>query len=169
MKSRFKVKRKQPNSKMCLVCGLQNPMGLKASFYELENHEVVGYFEPLQEHQGYPDRLHGGIIAAILDEAIERAVMIDNNEDSWGVTVEFSVRYKKPIPLDEPLRVRARVIKETGRFYDGSSELLLQNGIVAATGSGRFLKVSQDKFSDYDDLLEWKVTPAESDPEEVEL
>lgn len=57
---------KQPNSKMCLVCGLQNPCGLGASFYETDSGEVVGLFRPRDEHQGYPGRLHGGLATAII-------------------------------------------------------------------------------------------------------
>ena len=39
-----KVVAKQPNSRMCYVCGLKNPIGLRAAFYELENGEVAGEF-----------------------------------------------------------------------------------------------------------------------------
>ena len=65
---------KQHNSKMCFVCGLKNSAGLKASFYEVEGNQLVALFTPCDEHQGYPDRLHGGIAATILDETIGRAM-----------------------------------------------------------------------------------------------
>lgn len=51
---RQRVNAKQENSKMCLVCGLKNPSGLKASFYELENEELLAIFRPSNEHQSYP-------------------------------------------------------------------------------------------------------------------
>ncbi len=167
---RYAVERKQPNSKMCLVCGLQNSLGLKASFYELENGELLGCFTPQPEQQGYPDRLHGGVIAAILDEAIERAGMIGKSEDTWGVTVEFTTRFKKPVPLGQQLRVRARITRERSRSYEGESELLLADGTVAAKGSGRFLKIPKDRFDNFDELeQEWTVTRSDDDPREVEL
>jgi acyl-coenzyme A thioesterase PaaI-like protein len=72
---RYHVIGKQPNSKMCLVCGLKNALGLKAAFYELENSELLAVCEPLEEHQSYPSRLHGGIVAALLDETIGRAIL----------------------------------------------------------------------------------------------
>jgi acyl-coenzyme A thioesterase PaaI-like protein len=68
---KYQVTRKQPNSKMCLVCGLQNQFGLKTEYYELENDELLGIFTPVDEHQSYPGRLHGGISAAILDESMD--------------------------------------------------------------------------------------------------
>lgn len=37
-----RVIRKQPNSRMCLVCGFRNAAGLKASFYEAEKSRQPG-------------------------------------------------------------------------------------------------------------------------------
>ena len=165
-----KVIRKQPNSKMCLVCGLKNPLGLKAHFYELENKELVGIFEPIEEHQGYPGRLHGGVISAILDETIGRAILINYQEDVWFVTVEFNVRFKKPVPLDEEVKVRARLTKETSRIYEGTGEIILKNGEVAAEGYGKYMKLPIEKIADFDyEEQEWRVVPAEKDPEEIEI
>jgi len=165
-----KVVRKQPNSKMCLVCGLKNPLGLKAHFYELENKELVGIFKPIEEHQGYPDRLHGGIISAIIDEIIGRAILINYEEDVWFVTVEFNIRFKKPVPLDEEVKVRARLSKETSRIYEGTGEILLENGEVAAEGYGKYMKLPIEKIADFDyEEQEWKVVPTDKDPEEIDI
>jgi uncharacterized protein (TIGR00369 family) len=165
-----KVKRKQPNSKMCLVCGLKNNLGLKAHFYELENKELIGIFKPIEEHQGYPGRLHGGIISAILDETIGRAIMISYEEDVWFVTVEFSVRFKKPVPLDEDVKVKARITRETNRIYEGSGEIVLKSGEVAAEGYGKYMKLPIDKIADFDyEKQEWRVVHTEKDPKEIDI
>ena len=63
---RLKVLKRQPNSKMCFVCGLDNKFGLKSRFYELEDNQLMAIFTAAEEHQGYPGRLHGGIAATIL-------------------------------------------------------------------------------------------------------
>ncbi len=165
-----KVKRKQPNSKMCLVCGLKNNLGLKANFYELENKELVAVFKSIEEHQGYPGRLHGGIISAVLDETIGRAILMNYEEDVWFVTVEFNVRFKKPIPIDEEIKVTARVTKETSRIYEGSGKITLKNGEVAAQGYGKYMKLPIDKIADFDyEEQEWKVVPTEKDPKEIDI
>ena len=52
---KFAVKKKQPTSKMCFVCGSGNSSGLHARFYELENGELTALFTPGEEHQGYPE------------------------------------------------------------------------------------------------------------------
>ena len=167
---RHVVKGKQPNSKMCLVCGLKNPSGLRSSFYEMDNGELLAVFKPMTEHQSYPGRLHGGIATAILDETIGRAIMIKYSQSVWGVTMEFTTRYKQPIPLDEEIRVIGRVTKETKRHFEGTGEILLKDGSVAAEGRGKFLKLPIEKIADFDvEEQEWKVVPAADDPEMVEI
>jgi hypothetical protein len=51
---RHKITKKQYNSKLCFVCGLRNGSGLKASFYETEQGELIAIFTPGVEHQSYP-------------------------------------------------------------------------------------------------------------------
>lgn len=165
-----RVTGKQENSKMCFLCGLKNSFGLKGEFFELENKELVCIFTPADEHQSYPNRLHGGITAAVLDETIGRAIMMNHHNDVWGVTVEFTTRFKKPIPLNVPLRVVGRITSETSRTFEGTGELLLPDGEVAATGFGKYLRMPIEKIADFDHAeQEWKVIKRENDPEYIEL
>jgi acyl-coenzyme A thioesterase PaaI-like protein len=166
---RYRVRAKQENSKMCLVCGLKNPFGLHSSFYELENDELLAIFKPMKEHQSYPGRLHGGIATAVLDETIGRAILI-KNRDIWGVTIEFDTRYRKPVPLVEEIRVIGRITNEAPRYFEGTGEILLSDGTVAIEGRGKFIKLPLEKIADFDyDEQEWKVTPSPNDPQYVEL
>ena len=167
---RLKVMRKQQNSKMCLVCGLRNPYGIAASFLELENGELLALFTPREEHQGYPGVLHGGIVTAILDETIGRAVMIRYPTDIWGMTVEVSVRFRRPAPLGQELRVLGRLTRDTRRFFEGTGELLLPDGQVAAEARGRYMRLPIERITDFDFVTqEWRVTSSPHDPAEVEL
>jgi len=164
------VTSKQPNSKMCLVCGLKNPFGLHTSFFELENNELLAVFTPREEHQSYPERLHGGITSTILDETMGRAIMIKSEGEVWGVTVELNIRFKKPVPLDQELRVISRITKDSNRFFEGTGELLLEDGTIAAKGHGKYLKVPLEKIADFDaDAQEWQVVQSNEDPESFEL
>lgn len=164
-----KVTGKQQNSRMCFVCGLKNPAGLKASFYEVEGSQLVALFTPCEEHQGYPGRLHGGLAATILDETIGRAMNINQNE-IWGVTVDFQVRYKKPVPLGTELRVVGRITNQNRRLFEGTGEILLPDGQVAVEGHGKYIKLPLDEIADFDyEEQEWKAILDESDPEEIEL
>jgi acyl-coenzyme A thioesterase PaaI-like protein len=164
------VKEKQPNSKMCFVCGLENGFGLKSRFYELENEELLALFTPAPEHQGYPGRLHGGIAAAILDETIGRAIMIKYSNDIWGVTVDFSMRLKKPIPLDGEIRVLARITSDRKKVFEGSGEILLPDGTAAITATGKYLKMDISNITDADFMEDaWEIKRDERDPEEVRV
>jgi acyl-coenzyme A thioesterase PaaI-like protein len=165
----MRVTAKQENSKMCLVCGLKNQFGLKASFYELENEELLAIFRPSEEHQSYPGRMHGGIATAILDETIGRAILT-KEQDLWGVTINFSTRYRKPVPLDEEIRVIGRIDHIANRYFEGSGEILLKDGTVAVEGKGKFIKLHIEDIADFDtEEQEWKVTPSPEDPEFVDF
>jgi uncharacterized protein (TIGR00369 family) len=165
-----KVTAKQPNSKMCLVCGLKNPFGLHTTFYELDNKELLAIFQPREEHQSYPGRLHGGIISTILDETIGRSIMMQSEGEIWGVTIELQIRFKKPVPLGEELRVIGRITKNSSRFFEGTGELLLHDGSVAAEGHGKYLKAPLEKIADFDvDAQEWGVVPSPDDLKEIIL
>jgi uncharacterized protein (TIGR00369 family) len=167
---RYKVTAKQPNSKMCLVCGLKNQYGLKTFFYELENGELMSVSRTLEEHQSYPNRLHGGITTALLDETIGRAILIKSQGEIWGVTLEFTTRYKKPVPLDGELRVIGRITKEGKRVFEGTGELLLPDDEIAAEGHGKYIKLPLDKIADFDfEEQEWKITKSEQDPVVVDI
>jgi uncharacterized protein (TIGR00369 family) len=165
-----KVTGKQPNSKMCLVCGLKNPFGLHAVFYELDNKEIMAVFTPREEHQSYPGRLHGGIISTILDETVGRAIMMHSDDEVWGVTVDLQVRFKNPVPLDKDLRVIGRITKNSSRFFEGTGELFLADGTVAAEAHGRYLKIPLEKIADFDvDAQEWRVLTSPDDPTEIDM
>ena len=161
----YHVTRKQPNSKMCFICGMKNAFGVQAFFYELDNDDLVSVFTPREEHQSYPGRMHGGIAAAILDETIGRAIMVRYDEAVWGVTLEFTSRYKQPIPLNQELRVRSRITKESSRVFEGSGEILLSDGSVAVEGFGKYLKMPIEKIMNgtLDDDLEWRVVESAAD------
>ena len=164
------VVRKQPNSKACVICGMKNPFGLKGAFYELDNGEILCRCVPGEEHQSYPGRLHGGIAAAILDETIGRAILMGSPVEVWGVSAEFTIRYTRPIPLGQPLRVVGRLTKDGGRVFEGSGEILLQDGTVAAEGRGRYIKMPLERIAEFDrEEQEWRVVAHPGDQEGFEL
>lgn len=149
-----KVLAAQNVSSMCLVCGRDNPSSLKARFYELEGGELLGVFAPLEIHQSYPGRVHGGVITAMLDETIGRAVNVDD-PDAWGVTAELTVRFRKPVPLGEEVRVLGRITRDSRRLFEGSGEIILADGTVAAEATGRYMKMGIDKITEGDFTTEW--------------
>jgi len=165
-----KITGKQYNSKLCFICGLKNSSGLKASFFETEGNELIATFIPTEEHQSYPGRLHGGIASAILDETIGRAIINGNAEQIWGITVELSVEFKKPIPLNKEVKVIGRITSQNSRFFEGTGEIVLDSGEIAVTARGRYMKAPLSKIADFDpEENDWRVVVNENDPTFIEL
>jgi acyl-coenzyme A thioesterase PaaI-like protein len=161
---------KQHNSKLCFICGLKNKFGIHAHFYVTENKELIALFTPSEEHQSYPGRLHGGIASAILDETIGRSILNKYETEVWGVTIDLNVKFKKPIPLNEQLKVIGRITTENNRMFEGTGEIILSNGDVAVTAQGKYLKVPLEKITDFDkEENEWKIVELETDPKEIEI
>jgi len=166
---KLSVKNKQNNSKMCFVCGMENSFGLKASFYEMDGDELVAMFTPCEYHQSYPGRLHGGIASTILDETIGRAILI-KDENIWGVTLELNVKFKKPVPYNNQLKVVCKITKETSRTFEGEGKIILHDGNVAVTAYGKYFKMPVDKITDAeftDD--QWFKVVKDDDPKEIEI
>lgn len=150
-----KVRGAQNVSRMCLVCGVDNPAGFKARFFELEGGELAGVFQPREEHQGYPGRLHGGLASTILDETIGRAINIADTQ-TWGVTVEFTVRFRKPVPLDREVRAVGRITRDSSRMFEGTGEIVLDDGSVAVEAHGKYVKMPLEGIVDTDfSQTEW--------------
>jgi acyl-coenzyme A thioesterase PaaI-like protein len=167
---RIAVTGKQPNSKMCFVCGLNNSFGLHSRFYELEDGRLAAVFRALEQHQSYPGRLHGGIAATILDETIGRAIMVHRRDSIWGVTVDFSMKLRKPIPLAREILVLARIVSEGKRSFEGEGWIMLPDGQVAVEGRGRYLKMDIEKIADFDHQGDaWRVVPSPLDPHVLDI
>lgn len=161
------VVKKQNNSARCLVCGLQNEHGLFTRFYETESREVVALATGKDEHQGYPGRMHGGIITALLDETIGRGIMIDE-PNAWGVTAEINVRFKKPVPLEQEIKIIGRIDKDGGRIFEGSGEIVDNDGTVLASAKGKYVKMHIDSIVDDGEEFQedqWFLEQREKEPD----
>lgn len=166
---KYKVIKKQDISKYCFVCGTENKESLKTKFYELENGELMSLSTPTPTHQSYPDRVHGGVISSVLDEVIGRAIMIPE-PDAWGVTVELNIKYKKPVPLNKPIKAVARITRNTRLIFEGTGKIILEDGTVAAEGHAKYVKMKIEKIAidtGADDSLMMKDTTEA--PSEVEI
>jgi acyl-coenzyme A thioesterase PaaI-like protein len=111
----------------CWGCG-DNPLGLQLPQpAEAGLTEYEAYFEFDERHQGGPGIVHGGLVAAALDEAVGLLA-------TWyafpAVTVRIFVRYRRPVPINTELLLTARLVDTSGRrlhvdgaLSDGSETL----------------------------------------------
>jgi len=140
-----KIVKKQENAHDCFVCGLDNSSGLKASYFELDDESVVGIAIAQSIHQSYTNTVHGGVITALLDETMGRAIKVFEPE-TWGVTVEINVTFKAPVPYDSQLIITGRIAANTGKIFTGEGELILADGTVAAVATGTFYKMHASRL-----------------------
>ncbi len=138
---------KQNNSDMCIVCGKVNPLSLRADFYILEDEILLCVTRGRDEHQSYPDRMHGGMISAILDETIGRAVQIAHPE-VWGVTGKLEVTFRKPVRLNAVIRCYAKIVKFGSLAFVGKGYIEDEAGTLLATGEATYVRTPIEKMTD---------------------
>jgi acyl-coenzyme A thioesterase PaaI-like protein len=126
----------------------------------MEQDTIVADFQPREEHQGFPGVIHGGIVAAVLDEALGRTSLLGDTRE-WTMTGRLEVRYRRYVPYGPLLRVRATLDSERRRAHQASGVLTLADdeSIVLAEGHGTFLPLSVDTVNtilkDYPDLRDF--------------
>lgn len=164
---KHKVTRKQTVSHNCFICGEENTAGLKMAFYETDNNDVVGLFEGKKHHNSYPDRMHGGVITAIIDETMGRSIEV-LYPGMLGFTTEINVRFKKAVPTGQKLMCVGRIVKDTSRLYTTTGEILGADGTVLVSAEATYIKLDQRRamgtgdfagdelyFSKISEDLEW--------------
>jgi uncharacterized protein (TIGR00369 family) len=102
----------------CFACGRENPWGLRLSFKKEGEGRVSAMFVSKREHQGYKGIVHGGILSAVLDEAMAHAAI---SMGLMPVTAELTVRFKTPLFVGEEAIVEAEIKQKDGRLIDASS------------------------------------------------
>ncbi len=165
----YEIAGMQPISRECLVCGTENALGIKARFFETTTKELIALFTLNNQHQSYPGIAHGGISATVLDEVIGRAIMMDHDHQTFGMTLDLQVRYRKPVPLDVELKVVGRIVAAKGRLFEGSGELYLSDGSVAVEAHGKYMKRRIDQITTTDFTETSWLVPEEGPPATITI
>ncbi len=93
-------------------------------------------FTPRPDYRGFAGVLHGGIIAAALDETLAWAAIL--LADVMVLTAKLDLRYRAPAPSDRELRVTGRLVERRGRRLVLEGEVTA-DGAILAEASGLFL------------------------------
>jgi acyl-coenzyme A thioesterase PaaI-like protein len=108
----------------CVVCGAENPSGLRLSF-RCSPEEVTAEWTPTGAWESFQGVIHGGIIATVLDEAMSKAIVARQFE---ALTAELRVRFRRQVSPGDALRVRAWVVEKRKR------RILAEAVLTAVTG-----------------------------------
>ena len=124
---------------MCFGCGPQNEIGLQLNF-AWDGDTYATRWTPAKAHQGWADRVHGGLLALVLDETLSRAA--HTRHGLFWVTAELTTRLIKPALVNQPLRVQARIQSARRRLIICTGEVVdEQTNATVATGLAKMMPV----------------------------
>ena len=123
----------------CFVCGDKNQCGLKVDFFD-EQGLAKAEYQASSVFEGYKDVLHGGIISALLDEVMIKAVLAKN---ILAVTASIEIKFKQPVKIGEKLSLEGKIIEDRGRIIFAEGKALKEDKSVAAWGFARYVKADQ--------------------------
>ena len=139
----------------CFACAPHNEHGLHMEFYE-DGDEVVCYWSPATHFQGWTDTLHGGIQATLIDETA--GWVIARKMQTSGMTTNLNIKYKRPIPTGEHVRLEIRAcICEMKRMFALMQASITVDGEVCTTAELTFYCFSQEKAKEEFHFLPYKV------------
>jgi len=125
----------------CIVSGEANPMGVAIKVHR-EGAEAVAKVTLGPAFEGAPGRAHGGVVAAIFDDAMGFVLSMERTPAYTG---RLTVSYLAPTPVGEELEFRARLRDRTGRklFIDGTA---YHGSARVAEAEGLFIVIPPERF-----------------------
>ena len=107
---------------MCFACGPDNPIGLKIDF-TVDGDSCTGKFTPTENHVGFQDTVHGGIIFSCLDDAMANVLY---HQKRKAHTAKCEIRYRKALQVGQPVKLRGWIESERRRLIILKSEIRLE-------------------------------------------
>ena len=125
----------------CVVSGAANPMGI-AIVVHREGDEAVARVTLGSAFEGAPGRSHGGIVAAIFDDAMGFVLSMAMTPAYTG---RLTVSYLAPTPVAEEITFRCHLRERVGRklFIDGAA---YAGGNRVAEAEGLFIAIPPERF-----------------------
>ncbi len=109
---------------MCFACGAENPIGLRIKF-ALADERVTAQFTPNENHVGYENTVHGGIIYAALDDVMANCLYLQNIK---AHTARCEIRYRKALEVGQTINLTGWIENRKRRLVVLKGEARLVNG-----------------------------------------
>ncbi len=123
----------------CFACGLGNDTGLGLHFETSTDGTATAIWQPSDRYRSYPDRLHGGLIATLLDCAMVHALFA---RGIGAATAEITIRYLQSVGLRETLHVTGSVVAESHGLFTCKADVH-QGGTHAARATAKFMRLDK--------------------------
>jgi uncharacterized protein (TIGR00369 family) len=150
---------KQPSSRGCFLCGRENPISLKVSWFnEPAEGRIRARVSVPESHCSYPGVVHGGIVSTLLDETGGRAVMVGGDFERLMVSVKLEVEFRRVTPSNVTLDLVGWVVRDQGSKVEVAAEIRLPDGAVSARSHALLVRPPADVAARFAAEREhWKV------------
>jgi acyl-coenzyme A thioesterase PaaI-like protein len=132
------------------VHGRRNAGGLHLQYELIDDPAAHGgvrvatTWTPGDEHVGFPGYVHGGLLAAVLDDAMGRSTAVFKR---WVVTGRMNVRYRTGARAGEALRIEGWIVRYQKRLVTASARVTTASGEPVAEADGTYLPVPEDTLA----------------------
>jgi acyl-coenzyme A thioesterase PaaI-like protein len=123
------------------VMGPANPLAPPLPVTILADRSISSEVIMRPIHEGPPGTVHGGWVAALFDQLLGVANIVNGTA---GMTAELTVRYRRSTPLGVPLLLKARIDEVDGRRTYASGEIIA-DGVVTAEATGLFISPTAER------------------------
>jgi uncharacterized protein (TIGR00369 family) len=145
--------RQLPTYLKCIVCGRDNHRGLNIRF-RVDGSEIRSEVPFNDEFCGFKDVVHGGILTAVLDEAMGWAAGYTTRRMCQAA--EMTIRFVRPVHAGEKVEVVARLERDRRRVIEASGEIRTVAGEVLVRGYGKFMPLPPDQAKFVDSYLDYE-------------
>ena len=128
------------------VTGTVNPWSMPMTVTAMPDGTVLGEVTLRRVHEGPPGWVHGGISALLLDQILGHAAAVAGHP---AMTAGLNLRYKRPTPYGEPLRVTAEFTGTDGRKILAAGRIHAADGSVCVEATGIFLQPREQTRATY--------------------
>src|SRR5207244_836797 len=126
-----------PHTRSCFVCGEANPAGLNLRF-ETDGKIVTARFMAEERHIGFKRTVHGGVIAAVLDEVMVWATALHSRK--FAYCAELSVRFTLPVKPGEAFTAVGELTgQRREKLFLTKAELRSSSGLAHASAVGKYI------------------------------
>lgn len=114
---------------MCFACGTDNPIGLQIKF-KLVDERCTAQFTGTENHVGFENTVHGGIIYSALDDVMANTLYLQNLK---AHTARCEIRYRQALEVGQTINLTGWIESKRRRLIilKGEARLADDDTLIA--------------------------------------
>ena len=133
-----------PRFHKCFVCGNANSSGINTEFFST-GEEVYTEVTFGQNHVGYDNIVHGGVISALLDETAMWACFVETGRLFF--TIELNIRFKRKLAPNIKTKAIGKLAELKKSYAISESKLTDEKGNIYASATGKYFPVTDEEMT----------------------